>query len=133
MIIKNYINIIKNLKSNHLFDPMNILRILGMSIRSKAIVGPLKVTIDITNLCDMGCTMCWYHSPNLPEKENKINEFHLEMFAELVKKLKNLHTKTIMLTGEGEPFTHPNIIEMIKIARKNSFDIEIMTNAYYLD
>ncbi len=130
--VKNYLNNLKVFKKD-LFYTSNLLRILGM-LNKKIYVGPLKVNIDITNKCDMQCVMCWYHSPYIRNKKNK-NEFHisLDKFKEIINDLKNLHTKIILLCGEGEPFLHPQIFRIIEIIRKNNMEVEIMTNCYHLN
>lgn len=131
--IKYFINTIINLKKEGLFTAPNLLRLLGMASRHKAFVGPLKIDIDITNRCDMQCIMCWYHSPAIKQISDAPKELPLSVFVALSKELKNLGVKCILLGGEGEPFMHPEISEMIEVARKNSLEVEIMTNAYHLD
>jgi len=122
---------LRNLK-DELFTPYNSLRVLGMICR-KVFIGPLKVTIDITNKCDMNCIMCWYHSPHLLSQDNSACHMHIGRFKDLIKELKKIKTKIVLLTGEGEPLLHPHIEEMIEFIRKNSLEAEIMTNGYYLD
>ena len=129
--MKKLKSILKNVKKE-LLSPSNFLRILGI-ITKKALIGPLKVNIDITNKCDMNCIMCWYHSPYLKSQDNLISHISLERFKNLVKELKRIKTKIILLAGEGEPLLHPNLEEMIEFIRKNSLDVEVMTNGYYLN
>ena len=127
-------NYLRNLRNEKLFTPSNLLRIFGILIR-RPLIGPLKVNIDITDKCDMHCIMCWYHSPYL-EKGNSANKDFftpLERIKSLAKELKSIKTKIVMLCGEGEPLLHPHIEEMVEILRANSLEVEIMTNAHYLD
>lgn len=128
---KNY-KYFKNLINEGLLNPGNILRVLGMLTGKKAFIGPLKVTIDITNKCDMHCLMCWYHSPNKKDAWPEAN-FSVDRFTPLAKELRSLGVKTILLTGKGEPLLHPYIFDLIRIAKNNSIATELMTNAYYLD
>jgi len=127
-------NYIRNIKNEKIFTPSNILRILGMLIR-KPLVGPLKVNIDITDKCDMHCIMCWYHSSYLKKENSERDNFFMpvERIKSLAKELKTIKTKIIMLCGEGEPLLHPRLEEIMEIMRANSLEVEIMTNAYYLD
>ncbi|MBU0547919.1 MAG: radical SAM protein [Candidatus Omnitrophica bacterium] len=100
----------------------------------KTLVGPLKLTIDITDSCDMHCIMCWYHSFYLGNDKNLVPRFFpLKRFEALIKELKAMHTKTVTLCAEGEPLLHPQIKEIVELCQRHALNIEIMTNAYYLD
>jgi len=112
--------------------PSNILRLLGILSHKKVFIGPFKVVIDTTNRCDMGCAMCWYHPP-IPDREDISKDMPLERFTSLMSELRGIHTSGITLCGEGETFMHPDIFKMIKVARANSLEVEIITNAYHLD
>jgi len=61
-------NNLRNLKDEQVCSPVNFLRVAGIFSR-RVFTGPLKVCIDITDKCDMGCLMCWYHSPVVERKE----------------------------------------------------------------
>jgi len=126
-------NTLANLAKDGIFTPTNILRAYGMFTK-KTLVGPLKLTLDITDSCDMHCIMCFYHSFHLGNNENLVPRFFpLERFETLIKELRAMHTKTIALCAEGEPLLHPQIKEIVELCRKYSLNTEIMTNAYYLD
>ena len=122
---------IYNLIKDGLFSPYNALRLAGWMIK-KPLTGPFKVTIDITNRCDMNCVMCWYHSPYLPPAPQTI-DMPPDRFAEIIHSLREIHTHSILICGEGEPLQHPNIKEIISIARKNKIHIELMSNGIYLN
>ena len=42
-------------------------------------------------------------------------------------------TNQIVLTGEGEPFLHPHLFDLISIAKKAGFNITLLTNGTFLD
>jgi MoaA/NifB/PqqE/SkfB family radical SAM enzyme len=89
--------------------------------------------MDITGECGMNCLMCRYHSPLLKKNADKEScHMPLDRFGELIIELAELKTRTVMLTGEGEPLLHPDIMKMIKIVRQRGMDVELMTNAYHL-
>ncbi len=122
----------KNLTKEGIFAPSNAMRTLGILTR-RVFTGPLKVMISITNNCDMHCVMCGYHSLYLSKKTRQIQQISLEKFSELIKELKKIRTSTVVITAEGEPFMHPDILKLIEEVRNNSLEVEIMTNAYYLN
>lgn len=126
-------NTLTNLVKDGIFTPTNILRAYGMFTK-QTLVGPLKLTLDITDNCDMHCIMCWYHSFHLGNDQNSAPRFFpLERFETLLKELKAMHTRTIALCAEGEPLLHPQIREIVELCQRHSLNTEIMTNAYYLD
>ena len=120
-----------NLANDGLFSFYNIHRLLGIIIK-RPLTGPFKVAVDITNYCNMNCIMCWYHSPKLPPPSKTIN-MPTSIFEKLAKSLRKIKTHTILLCGEGEPLQHPQIKDIIKIARKNNLQTDIITNGLYLD
>jgi GTP 3',8-cyclase len=122
---------IKNLLDEKLLIPSNILRVLGI-VSGRVFTGPLKVLVDITAKCDMGCAMCWYHSPYLDEARPSLPDMPLEKFKDLIKEFRRLHVKIVTFCGEGEPLLHSRIEEMIEFVRKNSMEAEIFTNGLYL-
>ncbi|MCF7907328.1 MAG: radical SAM protein [Candidatus Omnitrophica bacterium] len=123
-----------SLKNNlhYLSNSHNMLRLLGILSRSRAFTGPLKITLDITNKCDMACEMCWYHSGAISKKKPD-QHISCDTFSALVKQLKTLQVNTILFTGEGEPLMHPDLFKLISIAGEQKINVELMTNAFYLD
>jgi len=122
-----------NLRDSHLFCPSNTLRAFGAIFKTRAFTGPLKIVIDITNRCDMGCRMCWYHSCDLKQANSPELEITKDKFSEIAKEAAEMGAKIIMLCGEGEPFMHKDIFSLIRIARHHGLDVEIMTSALHLD
>jgi MoaA/NifB/PqqE/SkfB family radical SAM enzyme len=68
--------------------------------------------------------------------ESKLKEFK-ELPYELVKKMiEDLHdggVKEIMLSGGGEPFMHPRIMDIIELIKKRGIKLNIITNFTLLD
>jgi len=83
--------------------------------------GPKRVQIEVTNRCNLNCTMCPRSFLNLPQEDMKYN-----IFLQILSKLKDV--KKIWLTGWGEPFLHPNIIEMAKDIIKSGIKAGVTTN-----
>lgn len=54
-----------------------------------------------------------------------------ELFKELLDKLKK--KDSIVLTGWGEPFTHPNIYSIIKYAKKKGHKVALTSNGMLMD
>ncbi|MBU0666322.1 MAG: radical SAM protein [Nanoarchaeota archaeon] len=98
-------------------------------LKEKTIIGPELVQLDITNNCNNSCIGCWIHSPLIKTKnENKFKFIPTKNIIETITQLKKLKTKTILLSGGGEPFTHPDINIIIKHIRKLEMQEIIITN-----
>jgi MoaA/NifB/PqqE/SkfB family radical SAM enzyme len=123
---------LKNLLNDKILAPSNLLRALGI-VTGKALTGPLKVSIDITNKCDMGCIMCPYHSANNNKGLQSEFMMPLERLKSLIREFRRLQVKTVMLCGEGDPLLYDHIEEIIEFMRQSSIGVEIITNAYYLN
>ena len=94
--------------------------------------GPKYVVIDITNKCNLNCIACWTYSPLLNKKKPPQKWFKqqlsFETIKKLVKDLKELKTEEIRLTGGGEPFIHPQIMNIVKLIKSKGIILDVTTN-----
>ncbi|MEW6443737.1 MAG: radical SAM protein [bacterium] len=69
-----------------------------------------NLIVEVTSRCNLSCPMCLRHSWKDAEGDMDPNTFRslLECSAAL---------ESLNLTGYGEPFLHPGLIEMIRLAR----------------
>jgi MoaA/NifB/PqqE/SkfB family radical SAM enzyme len=92
------------------------LRLLGLR-RGEVLTGPEHVHIDVTNGCNTNCITCWDHSPLLALgrssawKRQRVDAATVEALLGDVGSLGGL--RAVILSGMGEPFTHPDIYRMI--------------------
>lgn len=98
--------------------------------------GPITVHIDITNACNLNCITCWNYSPYL--KEPKDSEWRgsaisLADFRHIIRDLSRIGVEKLILSGGGEPFTHPEIYKMITTAGKAGFHVTVITNGLLVD
>lgn len=88
--------------------------------RLTSTITPLRVFLEITQLCNLSCRFCYLG-------RNKIDEFvSFKGFSKIIRKIKR-NTLEIVLTG-GEPFLHPKLEEFIKLSSFNRLSVEINTN-----
>ncbi|MCJ0922240.1 radical SAM protein [Mammaliicoccus sciuri] len=85
---------------------------------------PLIAGIIITNDCNLHCPHCFSLNNN--------EYMSLETFKKVVDDLYENDVISIYITG-GEPFLHPNIIEMISYIKRYNFYLTIHTNAIKID
>jgi MoaA/NifB/PqqE/SkfB family radical SAM enzyme len=99
--------------------------------------GPLEVHLDVTNTCNAACVTCWDHSPDLREPRPnawKARKLDADRFRRLVDELAALGSvEHVVVSGMGEPFTHPRIYEMLAHVRARGMRITLMTNLVAAD
>lgn len=90
---------------------------------------PLCIDIEIAAVCDLACPFCFRQSLITPDKLMK-----LEDYKEIIKQVGELGVPSVKLNWRGEPLLHPQIFEMIKLAKKEGvLEVIINTNATKLD
>ncbi len=94
--------------------------------------GPLSVQIDLTNQCNNNCIGCWCNSPLLGDKamdpETKKKELPFELVKKLIDELDEMCVREIYLTGGGEPFMHPRVMEIIEYIKSKGIGCDMSTN-----
>ena len=110
--------------------------LLGVQHGQTALVAPKTVEIDLSNNCNFNCVGCWCHCDNLQElktpAQRKKNHLDFESIKGLVKDLAENGTQTIQLAGPGEPFTHPQIMDVIRYIKGNGLELHIITNFSFI-
>lgn len=84
-----------------------------------------KIYIEITNVCNLNCSFC-------AQNTRKPQFMTIDEFTTILNKIKN-YTKYIYLHVMGEPLLHPEINNIIEIATKNNFKVNITTNGFLID
>lgn len=99
--------------------------------------GPLHVHIDVTNTCNAACVTCWDHSPLLNEPRHytwKRQRMEVTRFKALVNELAALGTvRGVVISGMGEPLTHPEIYTMLAAIKARGWHLTLMTNLVAAD
>lgn len=88
-----------------------------------------SLRLSVTGRCNLACPYC--HREGTPG-DNK-EEMSLSKIEKIIDTARGLGFKKIKLTG-GEPLLREDIIEIIKIIKKNNFeDISLVTNGFLLE
>jgi len=110
---------------------------LGVLDGSFAYKGPGSVQIDLTNNCNNDCIGCWCNSPLLEEKkispEVKNQSIPYKRVLKLIDELYRMGTRHIYYAGGGEPFMHPQIMEIIRHTKKRGLECYVNTNFTLID
>lgn len=90
---------------------------------------PSSVVLELTNRCNLKCTMCWWNFPDNPS--GGFGELSLCEFNKLIDELATFRPG-LTITG-SEPFMRKDATEIIAYIRKKNLRIDcIMTNGMLL-
>lgn len=103
--------------------------------------GPQTVHLDVTNSCNTNCVTCWDHSPHLNEARAaswKRQRVDIDATRALLDDIQSLddddaRLQNIIISGMGEPFTHPDIYALILDIKKRGLHLTIITNLVAAD
>jgi MoaA/NifB/PqqE/SkfB family radical SAM enzyme len=98
---------------------------------SKPDYGPARLTVELTNVCNLHCSYCLrdedalYHSP--------ANFFPVELFARIASEAQEcMGIKHVMFTG-GEPTIHPDFARIIGAVAGQGLQCSFVTNGWHFD
>jgi MoaA/NifB/PqqE/SkfB family radical SAM enzyme len=97
---------------------------------------PFFVTMDITRRCNLRCFGCRYHSPDrrMAQKDGAVlQDYPLDLFRQVIAELKTMGARSLCISGEGEPFLHPQILDFVRLTKKAGLHLVVLTNGTRLD
>ncbi|MHB2015678.1 MAG: radical SAM/SPASM domain-containing protein [Candidatus Xenobia bacterium] len=103
----------------------------------RVLTGPETIHIDVTNSCNTNCVTCWDHSPLLREarpaawKRQRVEADAVQALLDDVAGLGGL--RAVIVSGMGEPFTHPDIYRIIDTVKQRGLHLTIITNLVAAD
>lgn len=122
-LLRNFVALGSNTR---LYEMICNSRIKKQSL--KDINSPLNIIIETTNICNADCIMCPYGK--MRRKKGIMSD---DIFAEIIDKLKSegVQIYQISLSGFGEPFIDPKIVDRIKMLQSANanWKVKIHTNA----
>jgi len=88
-----------------------------------------RLYIEPTNACNLNCRTCVRNSWNEP-----IGMMNMETYRKLIADLHTIPSlQKISFWGFGEPLLHPDIVEMVSLAKQLGVQTQMITNALLLD
>lgn len=90
---------------------------------------PFAISIEPTNYCQLACAECPTGTKELNRHKGYMN---IELYEKLIQSV-HKHTFYINLYFQGEPLLHPQIEQMIAIARKYRMYVVLSTNGQLLN
>lgn len=91
---------------------------------------PINVDFHVTYKCNLQCKHCY--AENRKKCFNKDKSLTLSEIKDMLDQLDELGTFFIRITG-GEPFYHPQIMDILSYGHKKNFAISIVTNGTLLN
>ncbi len=93
---------------------------------------PAFVKIDISPICNLRCTVCVHADPGegpLLQKQvfGKDHKMSPERFQEIIDAIKG-HATAVSLYTWGDPLTHPQLVELCRIASDAGLQVHASTN-----
>lgn len=92
---------------------------------------PQHVDIEITNVCNMNCPMCYTVLPAFVRLKHGFMEF--DLYKKIVNECAEHGAYSIRLSIRGETLLHPDLIQMIRYAKKKRIpEVAFLTNGLLL-
>jgi len=89
---------------------------------------PFNIMFELTHRCNFNCIYCYLGKT----KNSNKKELTLLQIKRILEQLKEAGVYNIGFTG-GEPFTRPDIFDILEYARGLGFSFGILTNGYPID
>ncbi len=91
--------------------------------RSRVAARPLRIHIEVNDFCNLKCPYCPRENPHIPKNTGNIP-------VETVRKLEPWmrYANYVGLAGNGEPFLHPQILEILRIVTGAGAVPSVITN-----
>ena len=90
---------------------------------------PNRITIELTNRCNLECTFCPRHLVNV-----NLGNMEWGMFKKIIDEAALYLPVTIVLFFRGESLVHPDLCKMIKYAKNKGIGpVQLASNGFLLD
>lgn len=90
---------------------------------------PFSLSIEPTTACNLGCPEC---PSGLKQFTRNTGKLHLALHEKMLKELSR-SVFYINYYFQGEPFLHPQFLELIRQAKKHNIYTATSTNAHFID
>lgn len=96
--------------------------------RDKVRARPLRVHLEVNDYCNLSCPMCGRQSPDIPKNTGAMDLAVVEALRPVFRTALN-----VGLAGNGEPFLHPRLFDILDVVVAEKAAPAIITNATLID
>ena len=83
-----------------------------------------SLSLEITDCCNLKCVHCYVKNRSVENEKNCLN---IDEIKDILEQAKRMNVFKITITG-GEPFSHPQIIEILSEIKNQNFICYVLTN-----
>ncbi len=112
----------------YLIKAINVLYYAMRGARYASKYGPIRMQIEITDMCNFNCIMC--DRRNLRKIRNLNNTIPYPLFKSLVEEIRPLY---VTLNGLGEPLLNREIFKFLKLCNERHITTSMPTNMSLMD
>jgi len=101
-----------------------------------AYTGPFYVQVNPTNLCNLRCHGCLYHSSKMRGVSPTVGDVRympLDLVETLCEELPSVGTHEAIICGEGESLLYPHWFDMVSSFKRAGLRMQLFTNGTLLD
>ncbi|MHB0858652.1 MAG: radical SAM/SPASM domain-containing protein [Anaerolineae bacterium] len=96
--------------------------------RAGVTAAPLRISIDVTDHCNLRCPTC--DKGKMPSGQP---ELRAEQWDQVFRRISHLPLRREIALGGGEPLTRPDIVEIVASARCHGLRVALITNGWNAD
>jgi MoaA/NifB/PqqE/SkfB family radical SAM enzyme len=99
-------------------------------------LGPETVHLDVTNACNLDCVTCWNYGSELQSPKRtawKRQRLEPGVFHRVLGEVVEAGAERIVISGGGEPFTHPHLLEFLRAVKAKGLRLTLITNGTLCD
>ena len=114
---------------------LHALRFKGW-LEGVPLTGPETVHIDVTNACNLDCVTCWNYGPALSTPKSvawKRQRIDPDFFLRVLNEVCATGVERIVISGGGEPFTHPELPRLLGEVKKRKLRLTLISNGTLCD
>jgi len=103
--------------------------------RERTLAPPKTYFIELTNFCNLRCSMCNFHSPELSSQGRRAKGFmDVKLAKYLIDQIVEFGSAWLAFHGAGESLLHKGLTEILRYAsRCNGITFGFLTNGMLLD
>src|SRR5512137_1000742 len=108
---------------------VRLTRLPDRMVLQRPVTSLVRIYVEPTTACNLNCVTCMRNV-----WEEPVGRMDAATFERILTGVRALHEPpTLFFGGLGEPFTHPDLLDMIREAKRLELTVEAITNGILLD